>query len=104
MADNIKDIGIKFKKPNDNKKMLTLAPRDDGCHKHSYIVDPELDRVTCANCDKVFNPMAVLTELTRQESRWMMNYRHADEKMKRLSEKQRTKCNHCGKMTKIKGI
>jgi len=100
MADNVKDIGIKFKKPGDDTKMLSLV-REKDCFEHAYIIDPESDTVECHRCGKAFNPMSVLVDLARKESRWMMNLRDYKDKMKRLSKRQRTKCNNCGKMTAI---
>ena len=101
--DNIKDIGVRFKKPTtgNEDKFLTLVSPYKGCIEHKYVIDEEGDVVTCSNCDKTFNPMSVLVKLSRKESRWMMNMQRYNEDMKRLSERCRTKCQHCKQMTKI---
>ena len=101
MTDNIENIGIKFKKPICEDKMLNLLPTPKGCLGHSYIIDEESNIVTCSKCNKTFNPMSVLVSLARKESRWQMNRERYKEEMERLSERSRTKCQHCGEMTRI---
>lgn len=99
--DNIKPIGIKFKKPADEKRMLKTVYKGTGCRNHAYLIDDEASQVTCSKCDKIFNPIAVLLDLSRKESTWVMNQKRAIELMEKLSQRSRTKCNNCGKMTKI---
>ncbi len=101
--DDATKIGIRFKNPASEEKMLSLVPYYKGCLQHNYVIDSEADIVTCSKCDKTFNPMSVLVDLSKQESLWMRNFeRYADE-MKRLSGRSRTKCHHCKKMTDISG-
>ena len=45
--------------------------------------------------------MFVLESLMHQESRWMRTREAYQEEMKRLDERSRTKCQHCGQMTRI---
>ena len=100
--DNIEKIPIRFKHKEKGEKMLTLVPSYKGCLYHSYVIDAEASQVTCKNCDKIFNPMAVLVELARKESRWMMNLEDYEDRMKRLSEKKRVKCKHCKQFTPVR--
>lgn len=102
MDEKIDRLNVKFKRPLPDGKFLTLVPSYGGCLEHSYVIDPEMDKVTCSKCDKIFNPMAVLVDLARKESRWMQSGERYRDEMKRLDEKQRTKCQHCQKMTRIK--
>lgn len=99
--DKIIDIGVKFKKPHDEERMLSLVPSYERCIDHAYVIDAEANEVTCSKCDKKFNPMAVLADLARKESRWMMNAQRYRDEMERLSKRQRTKCFNCGEMTRI---
>jgi len=100
--DNITKIGIGFKKPVNEEKMLTLIPSyHKECREHAYIIDAEASKVTCSKCEKTFNPMSVLVDLARKESQWMMNGKRYTEEMKRLDERSRTKCKKCGEITKI---
>ena len=74
MTKKITNIGIKFKKPTDDERMLTAVPKSSGCYNHQYLIDAEANEVTCSKCDKVFNPMAVLVALTREESKCIKIY------------------------------
>jgi len=100
--DNIEPIGVKFKKPADEERMLKTVHRGVGCINHAYLIDEEASEVTCSKCDKTFNHMAVLIDLSRRESTWLMNQKRAIDVMAKLKERSRTKCNNCGKMTKIR--
>ena len=104
MSDNIKDIGVKFKRPAEEDRMLKAVRDYGGCVNHQYLIDEELSEVSCAKCDKKFNPMAVLVKLANREGTWKANQKRSQELMKKLEERTSTKCNHCGKMTKIKGL
>lgn len=101
--DKIKKLDVRFKRPiGAEGKFLTLVPKYEGCLEHSYVIDPEADKVTCRKCLKIFNPMAVLTDLARKESGWFLHHQRYTEEMKRLDEKSRTKCEHCKQMTRIR--
>ncbi len=99
--DNITDLGVRFKDPVSDEKMLNIVSRRNGCFDHSYVIDAEAEEVTCSKCDKTFNPMSVLMDLAQKESRWMRNMEQYNDEMKRLSERSRTKCDNCGQMTRI---
>jgi hypothetical protein len=45
--------------------------------------------------------MWVLTKLAHKETGYHETERRYHEEMKRLSERSRTKCEHCGQMTRI---
>ena len=99
--DKVAHLGVKFKKPPDESKMLSIVPSYEGCRKHKYVIDAEADKVTCSRCDKTFNPMSVLVDLAGQESQWMMNAKRYQDEMARLKKRTRTKCQSCGEMTRI---
>ena len=101
MADDSKitGIGVGFKKPKPDEQMLSVV-RKRHCD-HAYIIDAEASVVTCSKCDLTFNPMSVLVDLVRVESKFMRNAERYRDEMKRLSERTRTKCDSCGKMTRI---
>lgn len=100
-TDNVTKLGVKFKTPDNEERMLSIVPHRSGCLEHTYIIDPETDTVECSKCEKKFNPMFVLEDLATKESRWMRNGARYQEEMKRLSERTRTKCDHCGEMTRV---
>ena len=45
--------------------------------------------------------MFVLEQLMKQESQWMRTMATYQDQMKRLAERSRTKCQHCGEMTRV---
>ncbi len=102
--DKITDIGIPYKDPGEMTCMLAINNDKYGspCWRgHQYKIDPEAEKVTCKNCPKTFNPMAVLVDLAKEESIWAMNRRSYIDEMERLSARSKTKCDYCGKMTRI---
>lgn len=99
--DNVEPIGIKFKPAADEERMLKTVHRGAGCTNHAYLIDGEASQVTCDKCDKIFNPMAVLLDLSRKESTWMINRKRSIVEMEKLEKRSRTKCYNCGKMTRI---
>ena len=107
MSDNVENIGIKFKKTDGKRDQnLTLVKSYEGerfCVRngHAYVIDEESDIITCQNCDKTFNPIWVLIDLCRKESKWTHNFKRYQEEMKRLANRKRTKCKSCGEMTDI---
>ncbi|WP_232341271.1 hypothetical protein [Burkholderia pseudomallei] len=59
------------------------------------------DEVTCADCKEKLNPMWVLKQLSQAEHRYHELHARYHDELKRLSERSRTKCQHCGEMTRI---
>jgi hypothetical protein len=59
--------------------------------------------VTCS-CGTVLDPFFVLEQMARTDSRFMANRLAAKDASAALEKRARTKCQHCGQMTRIKGI
>lgn len=103
--DNIKRLPIRFKKPGPEGRTL-IAPHEVGkrvcshlnCH---FIVDESRDTVECADCGERMNPMWVLARLCSRDSMFHAAHAKYRDEMKRLNERQSTKCRHCGQMTRI---
>lgn len=73
-----------------------------GCqHTASFTVDEKLDTVECSACGEKLNPIWALKQLARMETRWHRHHEQYQEECKRLAERSRTKCQHCGEMTRI---
>lgn len=104
--DNIKKLPVKFKNPLPEDRTV-LQPwevmKGGGCgHVYvQYIVDEKLAEVECGKCGAKLNPMWVLTRLANEDRRYEEGQKRYQEEMKRLSERSRTKCHNCGKMTEI---
>lgn len=81
----------------------TLAPvLGTKCfHQHGYLVDERAADVTCAACGEKLNPMWVLMQLMHKEHRWHELHARYQDEMQRLAERERTKCQHCGQLTRI---
>jgi radical SAM protein with 4Fe4S-binding SPASM domain len=100
MTDNVTPIPVKFKNSKETGKMLTVV-KSYGCVHHAYVIDPDGNEVTCSICNRTFSPMSALVDLSHKESLWMQHHDRYEEEKKRLEERSRTKCDNCGKMTRI---
>lgn len=92
----------KKKPPADEGPYLREVMYRSGCqHRAGFTVDEKLDTVECTGCGEKLNPIWVLQQLSRMETRWHNHHVQYQDEMKRLSERSRTKCQHCGEMTRI---
>lgn len=68
------------------------------CPHNSILVDREKWLIECEDCQALIDPIWWISELAKKEGL-------AEYKLNKLNEKlrsrSRTKCTHCGKMTKI---
>lgn len=113
--DKIKKLGVRFKQPaaEDENTLRIVHFEKDGCnHKWKYVdgvgmvnaqylIREGETEVECSLCNTRLDPMFVLRELACKEHRWNHQRQTYQEEMRRLSERTRTKCDHCGKMTRI---
>lgn len=92
-------IGINFKdgKPLEIAAEVVFAK----CMHGQFQIDSTLEQVTCGVCKERLNPIYVLKRLAMQDSKFRENNEKYNEEMKRLTERSKTKCEHCGQMTKI---
>jgi hypothetical protein len=72
------------------------------CRHRRIIVDEELAEVVCETCGAKLNPVAMLARFSKEETRWVRERNSLIELRKQLEEKQRCKCQHCGKFTRIR--
>lgn len=111
MSENDNDpkvakLNVRFRRPLDTDDMRTvLMPyevrRESECQHGRYVVDEQMAEVECAICHAKLNPIWVLRQFAHWERRMTdLHARYADE-MARLGERSKTKCNHCGQMTRI---
>lgn len=74
-----------------------------GKYKHNnLIVDEELNTIECKDCGEKLNPISVLARYAKQETRLQLEQERLRELHQKLDERSRCKCDHCGKMTRIK--
>ncbi len=104
-TDNVRKLPIKFKGPLPDERTL-LLPYEVGKSKclhypGRFIIDTSLAEVTCGDCNEKLNPMWVLGQLAGRDRKFAEAHDTYHEQMKRLDERTRTKCENCGKMTRI---
>lgn len=114
--DNVEPIPVKFKTQEPDPPMLTVVSMwsspEGACDHRSYYVDGKMKPVTymlregeteieCGHCHLRLDPMFVLRLLAHEETQWKRHREIYIDEMKRLKERRRTKCFHCGKMTEI---
>ena len=98
---DVKDLPIRNKR---NDKGLFLVPPPYSTCKHygdRFELDEDAGKAKCLDCNQEVSLMFVLKRLMRQESKWMRSRERYMDEMKRLSDRRRTKCQHCGNMTQI---
>ena len=94
-------LNTKFKNPIPEERFLVIETRECSHFNATYIVDDTLSEVTCSKCKAKLNPMFVLKQLAQKETRWHEHFKQYQDEMKRLSERSKTKCQHCKQMTRI---
>ena len=60
--------------------------------------------VECGGCGTRLDPMFVLHQLAIEDSLWKQRQEAAAKVGKELEGRVRTKCQHCGQITRIKGL
>lgn len=108
MADDekITRLPVKFREPLPIDRTLLQpheVPKANQCgHLFAqYLVDPSEAQVECGRCGEKLNPMWVLHQLAIRDRRMAEAQKASKAAQERLEERTRTKCNHCGKMTRI---
>lgn len=74
------------------------------CQHNKYLVDESLNTVECGLCGKELNPMWVLQQFVNSENRAIMNINQLNKIAEKADKKNRCKCEHCKKMTRIQRI
>jgi hypothetical protein len=112
MSDEVTRLPIKFKAPPTGERTLELVCGGGVCN-HSftidggkvkqvtYLIDEAAAEVECGACKAKLNPTWVLARLAREETKYHETAMSYQEEMRRLSERSRTRCDHCAKMTRI---
>jgi len=112
---NVTELGVRFKAPpSEDGPTLRILHFGGPCnhsfkigengrivHAHFNIREGETE-VECGLCGMRLDPMFVLRRMAMDESAWMRTRQAYQDEMKRLNERQRCKCQHCGRMTRIK--
>ncbi len=101
-GENILQLPATYKEPPDGARML--VPVDHSACTHwntTFQVDVRGGKCVCLGCKAEVSPMFVLEQLMNKESQWMRTRAAYQDEMKRLDERSRTKCQHCGQLTRV---
>lgn len=99
--DKITKLPVAFKDPGGSERFLKVVRRKGCQHDGPYLIDTRVDHVECGKCGDLLSAVWVLGRLANYETRWHETSKRYRDEMKRLDERTRTQCKHCGKMTKI---
>lgn len=99
---DILELPMKKREPLDGQTFLQPVPFSQCKHfRGPFVVDVDGGKCTCKECGGEVAPIFVLEKLMKEESRWMRNREAHLNEVRRLEERSRTKCQHCGEMTRI---
>lgn len=74
----------------------------DGKYKHGpYVVDSKLATVECKSCGMQISPIYVLEEFARSELALRERINRFKKDAEKAAQKNRTKCENCGNLTRI---
>lgn len=99
--DSAEVLKFPFKLRRDPERVLHQVSTYEGCRHKRFLVNEKLEYVECADCKEKLSPMWVLGELSHRENRYHELHQRYHDELKRLGERSRTKCQHCGQMTRI---
>lgn len=101
-AADVLKLPVTRNTPPDGSLMLVPPPSNKCTHFNGpFEVDENAGECKCLKCGEKVTAIFVLKQLMRQESQWMRTRAAYQDEMKRLKERERTKCQHCGQMTRI---
>ena len=105
-GDNVFKLPVTKRPINDAPIRTVLTTGSKKCPHAHVEVDEKLGEVECSDCKAKLNPMWVLGELARKYKERLGNYRQLVVQSRiisqRLEQKQRCKCEHCGRLTRIR--
>jgi hypothetical protein len=72
-----------------------------GCEHRNVLIDEKLWMIECSECHEKLDPIQYLLNLARDERYVQYRINELEKKERKLKDRIRTKCDHCGKMTSI---
>lgn len=86
-------------------ELVHYDPKQPCSHKMvPYRIREGEAEVECGGCSTRLEPMFVLRQLAIEDSLWKQRQEAAVKTAKEHAERKRCKCQHCGQMTRIRGI
>lgn len=99
--DNVTQLPVKAKL--DKGRVLEVVPewQYGKCRHTRFEVDKALAQVTCRDCKERIDPIYALVQLANSETKYHDLHARYQDEMTRLGTRQKTKCQHCNKMTRV---
>ncbi len=102
LGENIVQLPVGHKPPPEQGSYLRPVPYGVCMHwRGPYEVDIPGAKCKCLQCGAEVSAIFVLQQLMNDESQWKRERAVYQDEMKRLAERSRTKCQHCGELTRI---
>lgn len=103
MSNNdVTTLPVRSKRQDKGKLFLVDPPLDKCQHFNGpFEVDEDAGTCKCMECKEDVSPIFVLKRLMNKESLWSRSADRYNDEMRRLSERKKTKCDHCGRITQI---
>lgn len=99
---DILHLPVKPREPVSDESFLVPVPHSKCIHFNGpFEIDVKGGRCVCKRCNEEVSPIFVLEQLMNQESRWMRTRAAYQDEMQRLDARSKTKCQHCGAITRI---
>jgi uncharacterized Zn finger protein len=71
------------------------------CNHLNIVVDEKLWYIECADCGEHLDPVHYLVRLANNEAIAHFKYQQLEHLSRKIQAKNKCKCEHCGKITKI---
>lgn len=104
LPQGVTALPVKHKEPPaEGRFLVPVEPRACRHYRGPFEVNADAGKCFCKQCGGEVSPMFVLERLMLEESKWNQTRQAYQAEMARLSERSRTKCQHCHQMTRISG-
>jgi hypothetical protein len=102
--DKIRRLPVANRRELEGELALVPPPWERCKHLNaSFEVDARAGVCRCGDCGQEVSAMFVLEQLMAEQSKWLRLHARYQDEMARLKERRRTKCEHCGQITRISG-
>lgn len=71
------------------------------CQHNKFEVNESLALIKCGTCGEPLNPIWCLAQFARAESRYQLRITELEKTAAKAEKKNKCKCEHCKKMTRI---